>query len=308
MGMINKKIREALIVACFVILCVGFTLLVSMLFASLAAFVNHEELNDFFARIGQLMGILAFFILWFKRVTIFEEFGLRVHFPSLTLYRSPLLPGIILGFGAQLAIFLSYAASGSQIHWTEDGFWLWLILVLVPAFVIHACVAVTEELLFRGYLLAKLASLTNFFVATVLQAFLFSMAHIFNKGFSPAAVGGLMLFGCLMAFLKLASDSLWFPIAFHAFWNIGEGAVFGFKVSGFNVEDSLIQTRLSGETWWTGGRFGPEAGIPSIAWLMLLLISFGIFSTIKQKVRLSPLQEKRVASARHGAKSQRVRL
>jgi hypothetical protein len=44
-------------------------------------------------------------------------------------------------------------------------------------------------------------------------------------------------------------------------WNFFEGSMFGFPVSGFDPDTTFIAIRQSGPRLWTGGAFGPEAGL-----------------------------------------------
>jgi hypothetical protein len=53
----------------------------------------------------------------------------------------------------------------------------------------------------------------------------------------------------------------------HLGWNFFEGVVFGFPVSGLDIYH-ITHLHISGPMLWTGGNFGPEAGLiilPTIA-------------------------------------------
>lgn len=127
----------------------------------------------------------------------------------------------------------------------------------------------TEELIARGYLLQNLADGLNMFWAVLLSSFLFSLAHVANPNFSVAATVGLFLAGLFLAYGYLSTRSLWLPIGLHIGWNFFEGTVFGFAVSGAE-SFNLINQSVSGPVLFTGGSFGPEAGL-----VMLPALLFG---------------------------------
>ena len=107
--------------------------------------------------------------------------------------------------------------------------------------------------------------------AVVSSAF-FALLHLRNGHFDGLAAGGMFLGGMFLAYAYVCSDTLWLPIGMHFGWNFFEGTVFGFPVSGM-WSFSLLQTRLTGPAWLTGGAFGPEAG-----WVVLpvMLLAFGM--------------------------------
>ena len=45
----------------------------------------------------------------------------------------------------------------------------------------------------------------------------------------------------------------------HVAWNVAEGPLLGFPLSGFDFP-SAMSTSVHGPAFWTGGKFGPEAG------------------------------------------------
>jgi uncharacterized protein len=59
------------------------------------------------------------------------------------------------------------------------------------------------------------------------------------------------------------------PIGLHIAWNFCEGNIFGFAVSGTNAGPSLLVIQQAGPTLFTGGLFGPEAGLVGLAAILL---------------------------------------
>ena len=65
---------------------------------------------------------------------------------------------------------------------------------------------------------------------------------------------------------------MWFPIALHFSWNFFQGPIFGFEVSGIEL-NSLIVQEITGSDLLTGGDFGLE-GSALLSVLLLLSIFF----------------------------------
>jgi CAAX protease family protein len=140
-------------------------------------------------------------------------------------------------------------------------------LALAFAFTIVkvACVSVYEEVYSRGYLLRNLADGTNMRASVIMSSLVFALLHLTNPNASAAGVVSLFVNGLLFAAGVLWTGRLSTSIGLHAGWNLFEGAVFGFPVSGDKEGASLIGIRQHGSAWLTGGAFGPEAGAIGIA-------------------------------------------
>jgi len=124
-----------------------------------------------------------------------------------------------------------------------------------------------EELLFRGYRLQALSDGLTPFWGVLLSSVWFCAAHWLNPHASWSSSLGILLAGLFLAFSFYRSGQLWLPVGLHIGWNFFQGVVFGFPVSGLTTF-RLIHTNLTGPVLWTGGDFGPEAGLallPAVA-------------------------------------------
>lgn len=133
---------------------------------------------------------------------------------------------------------------------------------------VYLLVGWQEELVSRGYWLQNLAEGLNIDWAVFISSLFFSLAHYGNPGFAWAPLLGLLISGYFLAYAYLRTRSLWLPIGLHIGWNFFEGTIFGFHVSGTESYRLILQT-VSGPTLWTGGAFGPEAGLVLIPALLL---------------------------------------
>jgi len=132
-------------------------------------------------------------------------------------------------------------------------------------------VAVSEELLVRGYLLTNLAEALGGFerigrrwailIATLATAGLFGLLHATNPSASVLSVTNITLFGILLGLAYVWTDRLGVAIGLHLAWNAVVGAVYGLPVSGLTVGVAVLATETTGPVLLTGGAFGPEGGL-----------------------------------------------
>jgi membrane protease YdiL (CAAX protease family) len=146
---------------------------------------------------------------------------------------------------------------------------------LAPAVVIEflffIAVAFNEEFIFRGYQIRNLAEglvgrrigpRTAIAAAWFITAALFGLAHAINPGATAISSINIMLTaGGLLGLSYVLTGELAIPIGIHLAWNFFEGPVYGFSVSGTSSDASLFNLTQGGPKLWTGGDFGPEAGL-----------------------------------------------
>lgn len=140
---------------------------------------------------------------------------------------------------------------------------------------LHVFVAVLEELLFRGLLFRLLENFLGTWGALLVSTVLFGLAHSANPGANAitlSALGGLSV--CLtLAFVM--TRRLWLCVGLHWGWNFAQGGLFGLPVSGTQVAPGALAASTSGPTWLTGGAFGLEASVLTLALTALLCLHFG---------------------------------
>lgn len=131
---------------------------------------------------------------------------------------------------------------------------------LVGSTLLFLAVGFYEEFFSRGYQLQNLEEGLNTPLAALLSSLIFGLLHLSNPNSGWVAAAGIFLAGLFLALGYLRTRQLWLPIGLHLGWNLFEGPVFGFPVSGMDTARLLIH-RVSGPELFTGGAFGPEAGL-----------------------------------------------
>jgi uncharacterized protein len=189
----------------------------------------------------------------------FESLGLKLSPQTLI----DILAGIGITFVQMGFIYILMLGLG----WlTFEGFaWEFdpinvVITNVLTAFVIFVFVGWNEELLSRGYHLQTIASGINLFWGVIISSAVFGLLHLGNPNATWVSAAGIFFAGVFLAYGYIRTKQLWLPIGLHIGWNFFEGVVFGFPVSGLDIY-ALTRIRVHGPELWTGGAFGPEAGL-----------------------------------------------
>ena len=173
-----------------------------------------------------------------------------------------ILMGVLIGFvmfSAVMAIMIGFGLyrfdyRGAASAWAGTG------LAIESG--------VFEEVIVRGVALRLMWRAFGPWMAFIVSAILFGAGHIGNPGatwFTTVCIAieaGIML----GAFYAL-TGRLWASIGVHAGWNFTQGYLFGATVSGNNFGEAIATSTAQSQSpnWLTGGAFGPEASLPSLA-------------------------------------------
>jgi membrane protease YdiL (CAAX protease family) len=199
-----------------------------------------------------------------------KSLGLRVDRQAVR----DLLVGIGIAGVQILVIYLIETQAGwlefEGFAWQEIG-WLDLIGGLIWWGLLFLAVGFYEELFSRGYQLQNLLEGLNVFWAVLLSSGFFGLIHLINPGATWKSTLGVAVAGAFFAFAYLRTRQLWLPIGMHIGWNFFEGPVYGFPVSGMETVRLLLH-QATGPEMWTGGSFGPEAGLVVIPGLLVGLV------------------------------------
>ena len=202
-----------------------------------------------------------------------ESLGLKVNRQAFF----DLLTGIGITFVQMGLIFLAMLGLGwlrfTGSAWNFDAVsvvaknTLWFLLIFV-------LVGWNEELLARGYHLQTIASGLNLLWGVIISSTAFGLWHLGNPNANLASVVGIFFAGLSFAYAYLRTKQLWLPIGLHAGWNIFQRS-FGFPVSGYELS-GLLKVNVSGPELWTGGAFGPEAGLITLPiWISIGVVIVG---------------------------------
>lgn len=173
------------------------------------------------------------------------DYGIRID----RAWWSSLGAGLALGAVLMTIIFAAEWAVG----WVVVGGGSAAALAMSFTVVKVLCVGIYEEVVARGYLLRN--------IGVVGSSLVFAALHAFNDNASIVSTIGLFVNGLLFAEALLVTGRLSASIGLHIAWNLCEGLVFGFPVSGDKEAASIIAIRQLGPSLATGGAFGPEAGL-----------------------------------------------
>lgn len=211
--------------------------------------------------------------------------------------------GFGIGGGLLAAAVLLLVVAGTARWVADDGGVAEYAASLARALVVFTIAAAAEEVIFRGYAFQALVQGTGVWPAILLTSAAFAAGHAENPNVTWVGLANIFLAGIMLAVAYLRTRSLWFATALHMGWNWVMSALLDFPVSGAHFDTPLYSARELGADWWTGGPFGPEAGLAATlaivagtAWMMRT----PLLSPSPRMRALRPLVDTRLGDAWNG--------
>jgi len=237
------------------------------------AYLALEPISAVLSFMLGFLGQGGFFEIFFNFALPFLLFGFVFMIPALFLW-------VRWAEGRQLAT-LGFVKKGSLVGLVKGlavGFLLFslvaLLMLLSGAGSFEWGQLTLEPFLYiLAWLLPVAVKKTNLPIGLLTSSLLFALLHLGNPDIGILPIINIALFGLFASLYLLRTDNIWGIIGLHAAWNFSQGNIYGFSVSGTDVDAAVLNFIPKSEwSWLTGGAFGAEASIFSSLILLLAVL------------------------------------
>ena len=222
--------------------------------------------------------ILLFFVKYFEKTT-FEYFGFSKE-NNLEAIKVGAGLAIFSIVGVVAILLMSNNISLSLSKDLKIGIIIILtILVLMQGFL--------EEVVFRGYLMTRLAAKKGKWIAILLSSIFYLVFRMSNPTTSKIDLLNIFLISVVMSLLYWYFDNVLVIAIFHAFWNCISGLIFGFNLSGIKLSDSIFTVAaISDKQILIGGSYGIEGSIIATVFFAILglLVYMGLYLKMFRRI------------------------
>ena len=222
--------------------------------------------------------ILLFFVKYFEKTT-FEYFGFSKE-NNLEAIKVGAGLAIFSIVGVVVILLMSNNISLSLSKDLKIGIIIILtMLVLMQGFL--------EEVVFRGYLMTRLAAKKGKWIAILLSSIFYLVFRMSNPTTSKIDLLNIFLISVVMSLLYWYFDNVLVIAIFHAFWNCISGLVFGFNLSGIKLSDSIFTVAaISDKQILIGGSYGIEGSIIATVFFAILglLVYMGLYLKMFRRI------------------------
>lgn len=222
--------------------------------------------------------ILLFFVKYFEKTT-FEYFGFSKE-NNLEAIKVGAGLAIFSIVGVVAILLMSNNISLSLSKDLKIGIIIILtILVLMQGFL--------EEVVFRGYLMTRLAAKKGKWIAILLSSLFYLVFRMSNPTTSKIDLLNIFLISVVMSLLYWYFDNVLVIAIFHDFWNCISGLIFGFNLSGIKLSDSIFTVAaISDKQILIGGSYGIEGSIIATVFFAILglLVYMGLYLKMFRRI------------------------
>jgi membrane protease YdiL (CAAX protease family) len=171
--------------------------------------------------------------------------------------------------GAAVALVVFLGSAGVYLSGEPLGTYA---TVAFRVAVVLLLAALAEELLFRGYPLARLSLTLGRIKASVFLALVFAAMHLWNPDVSALGLVNVALGSLVMSAAFFARGGILTAWGVHFGWNGGLSLGADAPVSGIDFRIPVLEFAPGDTAWITGGGFGPEGGLVATAVLSVGLV------------------------------------
>ena len=223
-------------------------------------------------------GILLFFVKYFEKTT-YDYFGFSKE-NNVVAIKAGLGLAIFSVVGVVAILLMSNSISLSLSKDLKIGtIIILIILVLIQGFL--------EEIIFRGYLMTRLATKKGKWIAIILSSLFYLVFRMSNPTTSKLDLINIFLISIVMSLLYWYFDNILVIAIFHAFWNCISGVVFGFNLSGIKLSNSIFTVKvISDKQILIGGSYGIEGSIIATVFFAILglLVYMGLYLKMFRRI------------------------
>jgi uncharacterized protein len=245
--------------------------------ASIAFFLHHRLEPD--TSVLTLRGelplkmVLAFFVaLGTWVVARMEGRPLAAYgVPPREAFGARFWEGCVWGFAMLSAVLLIIRLTG---HFEIDSVALSGAAIFKYALgwgVVFYAVAISEEFIFRCYLLFLYTRRMSFWFASLILSCLFGVAHLGNPHENAFGILQVVVVGMIFCLTIRRTGTLWLAVGFHTTWDWAQTFFYGTPDSGLLGVGRFLNSASVGPNWLTGGSAGPEGSV--VAFIVLLLFA-----------------------------------
>lgn len=222
--------------------------------------------------------ILLFSVKYFEKTT-FDYFGFSKE-NNLLAIKS----GLGLAIFSVVGIVVILLVSNNISLTLSKGLKIGIIIILIILVLIQGFL---EEVVFRGYLMTRLAAKKGKWIAIILSALFYIVFRMSNPTTSKLDLINIFLISIVMSLLYWYFDNILVIAIFHAFWNCISGVIFGFNISGIRVSDSIFTVEaISDKQILIGGSYGIEGSIIVTVFFAILglLVYMGLYLKMFRRI------------------------